>query len=143
VILLPLIFFLAVWIGRQFTREKASLRQSVAAQAQVLLPLGLMAWIAFTVSFAFPKLNLILGVMNDPFGWGWKLLDPIKTAVSIDLSNISVVIQVVLLLVGMFWSASVSRKLTLTNEKYQNRLNIPVLLFSLIFTIVMFWLLIG
>ena len=38
-----------------------------------LQPLGLAAWVAFTISFAFAKLSYVLPVLSDPFGRGWDL----------------------------------------------------------------------
>jgi hypothetical protein len=140
---LPAIFAMAVWAGQKFTGSWVSLKRAIATQAQILLPLGLMSWIAFTVSFALPKLNLVLGVLNDPFGWGWHLLGMSDIGRMVNTAGISTILQVILLLVGLFWSASVSRKLAVKSEKKPIRLNIPVLAFSLIFTLTMLWLLVG
>jgi ferredoxin len=142
-LLLPAIFSTAVWAGQKFSRTRLSLKRAVATQAQVLLPLGLMAWIAFTVSFALPKLNLVLGVLNDPFGWGWHLLGLTDPGRMVNMAGISTILQVMLLLVGLFWSVRVSRKLSVTGEKKSIRMNLPVLAFSLILTLVMLWLLVG
>jgi hypothetical protein len=142
-LLLPAIFSMAVWAGQKFTGTWVSFKRAIATQAQVLLPLGLMAWIAFTVSFALPKLNLVLGVLNDPFGWGWHLLGISEIGRMVNMAGISMVFQVILLLVGLFWSASVSGKLSAKSEKKSSRLNLPVLAFCLIFTLTMLWLLVG
>jgi hypothetical protein len=72
--LLPGIYLAVVWSSQKFSGASLSLKRAISTQAQALFPLGLMAWIAFTVSFAFPKLELILSVINDPFGWGWHWL---------------------------------------------------------------------
>ena len=44
------------------------------ALAYPLVPLGLAAWMAFTVSLVFANLSYALPVLSDPFGWGWNLL---------------------------------------------------------------------
>ncbi len=142
-LLLPGVFSLAVWVGQKFTGTKLSLKPAIATQAQVLLPLGLMAWIAFTVSFAFPKLNFVLGVLNDPFGWGWNLLGAMDTTRMVAVAGFSALIQVALLLAGLFWAARVSQKLTNSTKGSTSRPNIPILAFSLLFTLVMLWLLVG
>jgi hypothetical protein len=98
-----------------------------------------MAWIAFTVSFAFPKLGYILGVLNDPFGWGWKLLGAGYTFWSPDVSGFSPVLQVILLLIGLFLSANVTRRLAGSDF----RRTVPILAFCLAFSLGMFWLLVG
>lgn len=61
------------------TRWVASLRdvpvrRLFVALAYTLVPLGLAAWMAFTVSLVFANLSYALPVLSDPFGWGWNLL---------------------------------------------------------------------
>lgn len=142
-IILPALYLLAVWAGQKFTGTKLPLRRAITTQAQALLPLGLMAWIAFTVSFAFPKLNYVLGVLNDPFGWGWHIFGSIDTSRMVPVAGFSSFIQVILVLIGLYWSARVSQKLSAGSGKPATRTNIPVLAFSMTLTLVMFWLLIG
>jgi Cd2+/Zn2+-exporting ATPase len=55
----------------QQTVEKFEL---FVALAYPLIPLGLAAWVAFTLSFVFANLSYALPVLSDPFGWGWNLL---------------------------------------------------------------------
>jgi hypothetical protein len=98
-----------------------------------------MAWIAFTVSFALPKLNFVVGVANDPFGWGWNLLGAAYTPWTPDVAGFSPAIQVLLLLLGLFWSANVARRLAAPHY----RRAVPILAFCLAFSLGMFWLLIG
>jgi hypothetical protein len=136
---LPGLYALAVWAGQKFTPVKLSLKREIANQSQALLPLGLMAWIAFTVSFALPKLGYVLDVLNDPFGWGWKLFGVNYTFWSPDVSGFSPALQVFLLLIGLFWSADISRRLAEANLRRM----MPALVFCLAFSLAMLWLLIG
>jgi len=138
-LILPGLFSLAVWAGQKLSSKKLSLKQEIASQSQVLLPLGLMAWMAFTVSFALPKLGYVLSVLNDPLGWGWKLLGASYTFWSPDVSSFSPALQVILLLIGLFWSA----KITLQQADSHFRRAVPVLAFCLAFSLAMFWLLVG
>jgi ferredoxin len=60
------------------TRQAAGLRQLplrnlCVALAYPLVPLGLAAWVAFTLSFVLANLSYALPVLSDPFGWGWDL----------------------------------------------------------------------
>jgi hypothetical protein len=141
--LLPAVYALAVWAGQKYSGTWLPLKRAIATQVQALLPLGLMAWIAFTVSFALPKLSYILSVLNDPFGWGWRLLGLNGSAQTVNIAGVSTLIQVVLLLVGLVWSVRVSMKLSETTGKKSPHLNLPVVLFSLVFTLAMLWLLVG
>ena len=138
-LVLPGLFILAVWMGKKFTGKQIYLRREIASQAQALLPLGLMAWIAFTVSFALPKLGFVLGVVNDPFGWGWHLLGTASIASMPDVSGFSAVLQVCLLVVGLFWSGNVLRRLSGSDF----RRVAPVLAFCLLFSLSMLWMLVG
>lgn len=141
--ILPGAFALAVWSGQRWSGGKAQLRRAVAEQSQVLLPLGLFAWIAFTVSFAFPKMNYVLSVISDPLGWGWNLLGTANTTWSPDVSGFSPGLQVALLLVGLAWSASVAKRLAMTNTGRALRQMLPVLAYCLAFSLAMLWLLVG
>ncbi len=138
-LLLPGLFSLAVRLGKHPGQQAVSLAREISNHAQALLPLGLLAWIAFTVSFALPKLGYVLSVLNDPLGWNSKLLGGGYTFWQPDVSGFSPLLQVIFLLVGLFWSANVSQKLA----QAENRRALPVHIFSLGFTFVMFWLLVG
>jgi polyferredoxin len=139
--LLPGLFALTVWAGEKWSGGKRALRKAMAEQAQALLPLGLLAWMAFTVSFAFPKLDTVLGVMADPLGWGWKLMGRAEVTWSPGASEISSLLQIGLLLTGLFWSARLTQRLA--GEQQGMRKALPALAFILLFTLAMLWLLVG
>ena len=136
-LVLPGIFSVAVWLG--WRKNKLALKREISNQSQALLPLGLMAWIAFTVSFALPKLGFVLGVLNDPFGWGWNLLGAVYTSWNPNVAWFSPTLQGLLLAIGMFWSANVARRLAGDNL----RRAAPVLAFCLVFTLAILWILVG
>ncbi len=138
-LVLPGLFALAVWFSRRGEAGRQATLHEFARQSQALLPLGLFAWIAFTISFALPKLGTVLGVLNDPFGWGWKLLGAGFTAWQPDVAGFSPLAQALLLLVGLFWSARISRQVA----GPESRRAVPLLAFSLVFTFAMLWLLVG
>jgi ferredoxin len=139
-LVLPGLFALAVWIGRQTSKVRLPLIREISNQSQALLPLGLMAWIAFTVSFALPKLVYILGVLNDPFGWGWRLLGAGYTFWQPDVTGFSALVQVALLLIGLLWSTKIARQLAAPDNQQAAA---PLLVFCLTFTLAMLWLLVG
>lgn len=143
IIFMPGLFALAVWAGGKISSSKVPFRKAIANQSQILLPLGLCAWIAFTISFAFPKISYIVSVLSDPLGWGWNLLGISNTSWSLDVSWFSPTLQAAILLVGLFWSASIGRRLETTRGKTSLTQMIPVLVFCLAFSLVMLWLLVG
>lgn len=143
VVLVPGTFSLAVWAGQKKPGNKVQVLKAVPDQSPVLLPLGLFAWIAFTVSFAFPKFNNVLSVISDPLGWGWNLFGTAHTTWAPDGSGFSLILQVVLLMVGLFWSGATAQRLVKSSEGPNYQQLVPILIFSLTYSLVMLWLLIG
>jgi hypothetical protein len=142
-VILPGLFLLAVWVGKVWSGASVSLRRELGNQTQILLPLGLFAWMAFTVSFAFPKLNLVTAVVTDPFGWGWKLLGAAGSSQLISLSRFTPGLQVVLVLVGLYMAAHTAGQLVSRRENRVWRQIVPVLVFCLAFAVGLLWLLVG
>jgi hypothetical protein len=52
-VLLPGLFVLAVQLGRALARSRVTTRKAFVALAYALVPLGLPAWVAFSLSFVF------------------------------------------------------------------------------------------
>jgi NAD-dependent dihydropyrimidine dehydrogenase PreA subunit len=136
--ILPGLYAAAVWATLQLGSAKTSLRQALANYSQVLVPLGLLAWIAFTVSFAFAKFSYVLPVVSDPFGWGWNLIGMSGTAAVGQSTSFSLLLQVILLAVGLYLTSRVARRIT-----QSARLALPLIAFSGVFSLGMLWLLIG
>ncbi len=139
--ILPGLFTLAVLGGLKFSGAKTGLRQALAQQGQVLVPLGMMAWIAFTVSFAFAKFGYVLPVLSDPLGWGWNLFGAAGQAGVGQTTTFSLVLQVILLAIGLFWSCRVAGRITHTGQP--NRQALPLIAFSALISLGMLWLLVG
>jgi len=139
-VLLPGLFGLAVWASAAGEKGPAGIgtfKQRFAGQSQALLPLSLCAWIAFTISFAFPKLNYVVSVLSDPFGWGWNLFGTARSTWSPDVSGFSPALQVVILLGGLVWAGRITARLNAAKS------GMALLAFHLLFTLAMLWLLIG
>jgi len=64
---------LAVLLRRAAGFQGVATRRLFTALAYPLVPLGLAAWIAFTLAFVSANLTYALPVLSDPFGWGWDL----------------------------------------------------------------------
>jgi hypothetical protein len=69
----PGLFFGATWLARRVGGLDTSPRKTFVEYAYTLVPLGLLAWIAFSLAFVFVNGSYALGVVSDPFGWGWNL----------------------------------------------------------------------
>lgn len=142
-VLLPAAYLASVWAGLHWSASKANLRQVAARFSPVLLPLGLFSWIAFTLSFAIPKLNLVRSVASDPFGWGWNLLGNAGSSTSINLHNFIPTLEALLVLVGLLWSADTAQKLSRAGAEHSLKKILPLLAFCLAFSLAMIWLLVG
>jgi hypothetical protein len=71
------------------------------ALAYAVVPLGLAAWMAFTVSLVFANLSYALPALSDPFGWGWNLLGTRDVAWRPILPEWAAPIQAGILLCGL------------------------------------------
>jgi hypothetical protein len=136
--LLPGAYALCVSWTNRLGKKQRSLREALAQYSQTLVPLGLMAWIAFTVSFAFVKFTYVLPVISDPLGWGWNLLGLHQAAGVGQASPFSLFLQIVILAVGLFWTARVNRRIS---ESWRQAA--PMIVFSSLFSLAMLWLLVG
>ena len=145
--LLPAAFAGAAWLSARLSREKFHLRKAIALQAQALLPLGLFSWIAFTISFALPKLSYVLKAISDPLGLGWRLLSDVETVVNADRLGLAPGLQVGALLAGLYWSVRVAVQPSGTGVSFStahSRLQaLPVIAFNLIYTLLLMGLLVG
>jgi len=106
-----------------------------------VIPLGLFAWIAFTVSFALPKISTVLSVASDPLGWGWNLFGTAGATWNPDHAAFGPMLQLALLLAGLYFSGKTSVRLN--DARQTNRAYLPWMLFATAFTLAMLWLLIG
>ncbi len=72
-LLVPGLFWSATTVSRRLANQEASRRNLFIAYAYTLVPLGLAAWIAFSLGFVLTNGSYALSVISDPFGWGWNL----------------------------------------------------------------------
>ena len=137
-VIFPGLFMAATWSSMRLGKIHSSFRQSLAQHSQVLVPLGLMTWIAFTISFAFVKFAYVLPAISDPFGWGWNLIGITKPAGIGAANYFSLILQVTILAMGLLWSSRVALRIS-----ESIRQAIPMLAFSGLFSLIILWLLVG
>lgn len=74
-LILPGIFFAVAFVSRRLGQVRHVKPKAVFIDyAYTLVPLGLAAWIAFSLGFVLVNISYALPVIADPFGWGWNLL---------------------------------------------------------------------
>ena len=142
---LPGLFWLMIWIGKRLSGSGLPTKKLFVSQSYALIPLGLTAWIAFSLSFVFANFSYVLVALSDPFGWGWNLLGTAGIAWVPWLTGLTPFLQVGVLLGGFIWAALTSRKIA--SEKsalgQASRLAMPVIGFCLAFTLTMMGLLVA
>lgn len=144
-LILPAAYTLAVWLEYRGSSTSISLRHALAHRSQALIPLGLFAWIAFTISFALPKFSYVMNVLSDPLGWGWDLLGTASFTLPSDHAAFGSIIQVVFLLIGLGWSIDIYRRQTWAESStaFTLRRVVPGAIFCIVYTNTLLWLLVG
>jgi polyferredoxin len=141
---LPGVFLLAVAAGKWWS-SATSLRRTFIAQAYALVPLGLSAWVAFSLAFVFASASYVFPVLSDPLGLGWNLLGTGALPWQPYAMEIVPYLQTGVLLVGLVWACRTSRQIA--GEELAPgaalRLATPVSAFSLALTLGLIGLLVA
>jgi hypothetical protein len=144
-VILPGTFLIAVMLGRALVKSKEPLKKSFSAFAYVLVPLGLMAWIAFSLSFVCASLSYLWPTLSDPLGAGWNLFGTASVVWQPYLMSIVPFLQAGVLIGGLLWACVTARRIAA--EKQQGRSitwqALPVMGFCFVITIGLMGLLIG
>jgi hypothetical protein len=142
---LPGLFWLAVWSGKKLSGSVQSIKKLFISQSYALVPLGLAAWVAFSLSFVFANFSYVLAALSDPFGWGWNLIGTAGIGWTPWLTGLTPFLQVGVLVGGFLWAAITSRKIA--SEKASQteavRLSAPVIAFCLVITFLLMGLLVA
>jgi polyferredoxin len=117
-VLLPGSFALVVVCGQRFAGLKTKLdhrrlRSDFIQMAYALVPLGLAAWIAFSISFVFTNLSYIWPVLSDPFGWGWDLFGTASANWTPYLTQVAPALQALVLVVGLAWASRTAARIAM------------------------------
>jgi len=132
-ILLPSLFALCTFRFQNFN----SFKKRFTTLSTSLIPLGLMFWVAFSLSFVLTNATYILASFSDPLGLGWNLFGTANVAWQPLLTSMLAPAQTLALVGGLIWSAR-----TAQNAAREAKTSpIPVILYCLIATIIMLWLL--
>jgi polyferredoxin len=125
-------------LGILKTKTTLPLKQRFPSLATALIPLGLMFWIAFSLSFVLTNATYIFASLSDPLGIGWNLFGTTNVAWQPMLTPVLVPAQTLSLVGGLIWSARTAQKAA--NEVKVS--SVPVIIYCFIVTLVMLWLLV-
>lgn len=141
----PGLFYLATWSGKMLSGSVLTVRQSFVKFASSLVPLGLAAWIGFSLSFVFANWSYVWPVLSDPMGWGWNLFGTSDVQWTPYFTGVLPLLQVLVLLGGLAWAGTVTRRLATEGGSSRQAVQeaLPVMLFHFLITVGMLWLLIG
>ena len=111
-VVLPGIFYAVVALARRLgtAGHNPSLKKLFVDYAYALVPMGLMAWIAFSFSFVLVNGSYALPVISDPFGWGWDLFGTQGWPWTPLVPHLVPYLQVPTLLVGLAFSIYVAHR---------------------------------
>ncbi len=124
-------------LGILKTRSSFPLKQRFASLATALIPLGLMFWVAFSLSFVLTNASYIIAALSDPLGLGWNLFGTANVTWQPMLTSILAPAQTLALIGGLIWSARTAQKAA--NEIKAS--SSSVIAFSFMLTLIMLWLL--
>jgi polyferredoxin len=139
--LLPGLFYLATRAAQALAPSRQNPRKVFVHYTSALIPLGLTAWIAFSLAFVFANISYLWPVLSDPLGWSWNLLGTAGVGWTPYLSQAVPALQVVVLLGGLFWASRTSQQISA--EMDAPRQAWPVIIFCALVTLGLLWLLIG
>ena len=119
-IALPAIHFVAVWAGRILAEEeRIPLKKLFVGYAYTLVPLGLLAWIAFRFPLIMMNGSYIVQVISDPFGWGWDLFGTASVPWTPIYPEVIPYLQTFILMIGLVYS--ILKGYAVARSLYQER----------------------
>ncbi len=142
----PAIFFAFTAASKALTGSKESLKKLVIDFSYELIPIGLSGWIGFSIPIIIVSWAYILNVVSDPFGWGWNLIGTRDVAWQPAFPQIIPLLQVLTLIIGVFYSVRYGFALSKQNFPEKNqalRAFIPQLIFILGVALLLTYLFIG
>ena len=124
-------------LGLIQTKSILPLKKHFSSLATALIPLGLMFWVAFSLSFVLTNASYIFAALSDPLGLGWNLFGTANLAWHPMLTSILAPAQTLALVGGLVWSARTAQKAA--SEVKVSPL--PVIVYCFAATSIMLWLL--
>lgn len=110
--IVPGLHSLATWISRKGARgQEISWRDYFLRFAYPFVPLGLIAWIAFSIPLIMVNGSYILSTLSDPLGRGWDLFGTAGVPWSPLLPEWIGPLQAVVLLGGLYFAVKATMKL--------------------------------
>jgi polyferredoxin/plastocyanin len=104
--LFPAIFIFIARTAKRLARSQESNRTVVLRLAYILVPIGIFAWIAFSLPMLMVNYGYILNVLSDPLGLGWDILGTADFPFQPFYPQVIPIIQGIILLSGLYLGLS-------------------------------------
>jgi heme/copper-type cytochrome/quinol oxidase subunit 2 len=101
-VVFPALFKLAARLGNRWAGRPADDETVLLRSAYTLIPVGIFAWIAFSLPSVLVNYTYLLVVLSDPFGFGWNLFGTSQAPFVPFFPEWIPLIQGVLLLTGLY-----------------------------------------
>jgi polyferredoxin/heme/copper-type cytochrome/quinol oxidase subunit 2 len=131
----PGIFTLVAKAAKRLAVSRESDRTVILRLAYILIPIGIFAWIAFSLPILMVNYGYILNVLSDPLGLGWNILGTADFPFQPLYPQAIPTIQGIILLSGLYLGLSrayLSLKDIITNPAARARAMIVPSLFALL-----------
>ncbi|HEY3365555.1 MAG TPA: 4Fe-4S binding protein [Symbiobacteriaceae bacterium] len=145
-VVVPALWAAAIWAGRALAGVEMPFRRLFTNLGYSLVPIGLMAWIAFSFAILMPNGSYMIKVISDPMGWGWDLFGTAGFPWTPFGLRVMPYLQVSCLLFGLAYSADVVWKLarqTYGDKRPAALAAIPPVVFLTGVTALFTWLFVG
>jgi hypothetical protein len=101
----PAVWFIFSWFGKLLAgQKKVPASKLFMKYSYLLVPLGLTAWISFSLPAVLVNNTHILSSLSDPMGWGWDLFGTAHMHWKPFLPQSIIYIQIASLLLGLTFS---------------------------------------
>jgi polyferredoxin len=103
-VIFPGLFYLSVRLSKWYARaDTVPTKELFLKYAYALVPMGLLAWIAFSVPLLMVNGSYIVSVASDPLGWGMNLFGTAEFPWTPFLPHWVPYLQVPILLTGLYF----------------------------------------
>jgi polyferredoxin len=137
--IVPAVFYACAAIANRIAFVKIPTRKMFVEYSYALVPLGLAAWGAFTLSFVLVNFSYTWQVLSDPFGWGWNLFGTANWTWTPYLSGFVTGLQIPILLAGLVAAIGVALR-TACEQHTSQRAALPIVAFCTAFAMGLMWL---
>jgi hypothetical protein len=142
----PVIFSLSAQAAKRLAGSQESNRAVTLRLAYILIPIGIFAWIAFSLPMLMVNYGYILNVLSDPLGLGWNILGTADFPFHPFYPRAIPIIQGIILLCGLYLGLSrgyLSLKDIINGPAARARAMIVPSLFALLVINIFLWLYMG